>query len=45
MYLPNPSFFHGQEGFRKVKDTEGRVFEPLEECGHDWMLWETFLGI
>ena len=25
-------------------DTEERVSEPLE-CGHDWMLWGTLVGI
>jgi len=43
--LPTPNFFiHKEEDFRKVKDTEGRVSEPLE-CAHDWMLWETLAGI
>jgi len=43
--LPSPRFFILQEeDFRKVNDTEGRVSEPLE-CGHDWILWGTGLGI
>ena len=42
--LPTPSFFHGQGDLGKIIDPEGQVVEPLE-YGHDWRLWETFVGI
>ena len=41
---PPQFFFHEQEDFSEVMDTEGRVFEPLE-CGYYWMLWETLVGM